>query len=58
MKQTAVKTVTRTIERACDTAAIMHMPQPRTQIAANDTLFHELEMRYGSGFAQWVVDRM
>lgn len=23
---------------------------------ANDTLYHALEMRYGGGFAQWVID--
>jgi len=22
----------------------------------NDSLYHELELRYGGGFAQWVVD--
>ncbi|MDD9901199.1 MAG: hypothetical protein OXT65_09500 [Alphaproteobacteria bacterium] len=26
--------------------------------AANDTLYDELEARYGGGFAQWVVDRV
>jgi len=24
----------------------------------NDTLYQELEQRYGAGFAQWVADRM
>jgi hypothetical protein len=26
--------------------------------SSNDLLYLELEMRYGGGFAQWVVDRM
>lgn len=28
----------------------------KPRIAANDTLYGELEMRYGGAFAQWVVD--
>jgi len=24
--------------------------------AANDSLYNELEMRYGGGFAQWIID--
>ena len=26
--------------------------------AANDSLFNELETRYGGSFAQWIIDRM
>ncbi len=26
------------------------------RIAANDSLFRDLEQRWGSGFAQWVID--
>lgn len=26
--------------------------------AANDSLYEELEARYGGGFAQWVTDRL
>lgn len=26
--------------------------------AANDSFYHELEMRYGGGFAQWLMDRL
>jgi len=29
-----------------------------TRIVATDPLYSELEMRYGGGFAQWLVDRM
>jgi hypothetical protein len=27
-----------------------------THPAANDTLYSELELRYGGAFAQWIVD--
>ena len=27
-----------------------------TKPAANDLLYRDLEMRYGPGFAQWVID--
>ncbi len=33
--------------------------QPQQQafpMVANDTLYKELEMRYGGGFAQWIID--
>jgi hypothetical protein len=32
------------------------MAQVREKRAANDDLQETLELRYGSGFAQWVVD--
>ena len=28
------------------------------ELAANDTLYDELEARYGGGFAQWITDRI
>ena len=52
---------------AQDSVALMSLHQERRRQArksgqaddaANDTLYNELESRYGGGFAQFVVDRL
>jgi len=54
MTKKPIKSIAQTIETL--RAQISAQPEAAAYIAANDTLFKDLESRWGSGFAQWLVD--
>ncbi len=64
MRKYSVKTDSYNNISSADSQALASLHQEMQHSAgkgagvANDTLYAELEMRYGGGFAQWIVDRM
>ena len=57
----SIKAAPQTSHSSVAPQPVMIAPKPAMaffphKTAANDQLFKELEMRYGCGFAQWVID--